>query len=170
MHNEGLSPYPQIDAVAEAGIVVDPAGRRLFDEGAGGIAIASHLARLADPLCATVICDATIWETAGRAAQIAPNPHLESAGGTLYRAQTMTELAHLAGLSPDGLCATVAAYNTALRDGKPSSMISVRSTKTGTIAPIIVPPFFAIPICAVPVRWRPPCVAEAGRAGKHWCK
>jgi fumarate reductase flavoprotein subunit len=148
MHNEGLSPYPQIDAVAEAGIVIDPAGRRLFDEGAGGIAIANHLARLADPLCATVICDAAIWESAGRAAQIAPNPHLESAGGTLYRAQTMTELARLAGLSPDGLSATVVAYNAALRDGEPSSMTPARSSKTGTIAPIIVPPFFAIPICA----------------------
>lgn len=148
MHNEGLSPYPQIDAVAEAGIIVDPTGRRLFDEGAGGIAIANHLARLADPLCATVICDTVIWDTAGRAAQIAPNPHLESAGGTVYRADTMAELARLAGLPTDGLCATVAAYNAALRDGKPGPMTPARSSRTGTVNPILNPPFFAVPICA----------------------
>src|SRR5215207_9584976 len=58
MHSESLWPYPQIDAVATAAIVVDRAGRRLLDEGLGGISITNDLARLDDPLCATVICDA----------------------------------------------------------------------------------------------------------------
>jgi len=49
-------------------------GYRLLDEGLGGISITNDLARLDDPLCAAVICDAPIWETAGKAAQIPPNP------------------------------------------------------------------------------------------------
>ena len=44
-----------------------------------------------------VICDAPIWETAGRAAQIPPNPQLEKGGGTLHRADTIAELAAPAG-------------------------------------------------------------------------
>lgn len=79
MTDEGLWPYPQIDAVAGAAIVVDRNGRRLCDEGRGGIAITNDLGRLDDPLCGTVICDAAIWESAGRAAQIPPNPELENA-------------------------------------------------------------------------------------------
>ena len=56
-----------------------PGGKRLLDEGLGGISITNDLARLDDPLCATVICDAPIWDTAGRAAQIPPNPQLDMA-------------------------------------------------------------------------------------------
>ena len=67
MDNPGLWPYPQIDAIATAAIVVDAAGKRLLDEGLGGISITNDLARLEDPLCATVICDAPMWETAGKA-------------------------------------------------------------------------------------------------------
>ena len=76
-------------------IVVDRDGQRLLDEGLGGISITNDLARLDDPLCATVICDAPIWETAGRAAQIPPNPQLEQGGGTLHRADTIAELARV---------------------------------------------------------------------------
>jgi fumarate reductase flavoprotein subunit len=54
-------------------------GCRILDEGLGGISITNDLARLDDPLCATVICDAPIWETAGKAAQIPPNPQLLAA-------------------------------------------------------------------------------------------
>jgi fumarate reductase flavoprotein subunit len=78
-----LWPYPQIDAVATASIVVDQRGYRILDEGLGGISITNDLARLDDPLCATVIRDAPIWETAGKAAQIPPNPQLLAADGTL---------------------------------------------------------------------------------------
>ena len=95
MHDDGLWPYPQIDAVATAGIVVDAGGRRLLDEGLGGISITNDLARLDDPLCATVICDAAIWDTAGRAAQIPPNPQLAEGGGTLHKADTLEALAAL---------------------------------------------------------------------------
>jgi len=148
MDNNGLWPYPQIDAVAAAAIVVDRAGRRLLDEGLGGISITNDLARLDDPLCATVICDAPIWESAGRAARIPPNPQLEAAGGTLHRAETIEDLARLAGLDAAVLSETVAAYNRAIRDGALAALSPPRSTKSGTPRPIETAPFFAIPICA----------------------
>lgn len=148
MHDEGLWPYPQIDAVATAGIVVGHDGRRLLDEGLGGISITNDLARLDDPLCATAICDAAMWETAGRAAQIPPNPQLERGGGTLYRAETIGELARAAALDPAALAATVAGYNDAVRAGSGASLSPPRSARSGPPQPIETPPFFAIPICA----------------------
>jgi fumarate reductase flavoprotein subunit len=144
---DGLWPYPQIDAVATAGIVVDGGGRRLLDEGLGGISIANDLARLADPLCATVICDRAIWESAGRAAQIPPNPQLELGGGTLHRADTLDALARVASLDPAALSDTIAEYNAAIRDSTLAALSPPRSTKSGDPKPIETPPFLAIPIC-----------------------
>lgn len=148
MRNDGLWPYPQIDAVATASIVVDQDGRRLLDEGLGGISITNDLARLDDPRCATVICDAAMWETAGRAAQIPPNPQLELGGGTLYRADTIEALADIAGLDRGALRGTIDAYNDAIRNGSAATLSPPRSSKSGNPKPIEVPPFFAIPICA----------------------
>jgi fumarate reductase flavoprotein subunit len=148
MENDGLWPYPQIDAVAAAGIVVDRAGKRLLDEGLGGISITNDLARLDDPLCATVICDAAIWESAGRAAQITPNPQLELAGGTLHRADTIEDLARLADLDAAELAETVGGYNAAIRNGNMALLSPPRSSKSGMPRAIETAPFFAIPICA----------------------
>ncbi len=103
MHDDGLWPYPQIDAVATAAIVVDGSGRRLLDEGLGGISITNDLARLDDPLCATVICDAAIWDKAGRAAQIPPNPQLVEGGGTLHEAETIEAAGGIGRYRPGGV-------------------------------------------------------------------
>ncbi|HEY1342256.1 MAG TPA: FAD-dependent oxidoreductase [Bryobacteraceae bacterium] len=148
MENRDLWPYPQIDAVATAGIVVDQRGSRILDEGLGGIAITNDLARLDDPLCATVICDAPIWQTAGKAAQIPPNPQLLAGGGTLHRADTIEMLAELAGLPPAELAATVAVYNDAVRFNRLVTLLPERSSLRGEPRRIETPPFFAIPICA----------------------
>ncbi len=148
MENEGLCPYPQIDAVVTAAIVVDRRGYRILDEGLGGISITNDLARLDDPLCATVICDAPIWETAGKAAQIPPNPQLPAGGGTLHRADTVEALAEAAGLPPEDLAATVADYNDAVRFNRLVTLLPERSTRSGAPRRIETPPFFAIPICA----------------------
>ena len=148
MENEGLWPYPQIDAVATAAIVVDRRGYRILDEGLGGISIANDLARLDDPLCGTVICDAPIWETAGKAAQIPPNPQLLAGGGTLHRADTIERLAEAAGLLPVNLAETVAIYNDAVRFNRLMTLLPERSTTRDEPRRIETPPFFAIPICA----------------------
>jgi len=148
MEDEGLWPYPQIDAVATAAIVVDRQGHRILDEGLGGISITNDLARLDDPLCGTVICDAPIWETAGKAAQIPPNPQLLAGGGTLLRADTVETLGEMAGLPPQSLTVTVADYNEAVRSGRLETLSPKRSTRSGAPRPVETPPFYAIPICA----------------------
>jgi fumarate reductase flavoprotein subunit len=148
MENSGLWPYPQVDAVATGSIVVDQRGCRILDEGLGGISITNDLARLDDPLCATVICDAPIWETAGKTAQIPPNPQLLAAGGTLHRADTIEALAEAAGLPPENLAATVADYNDAVRFNRLATLLPERSTRSGAPRRIETPPFIAIPICA----------------------
>lgn len=133
---DNLWPYPQIDAVAAAAIVVDGAGQRFLDEGPGGIYIANELATHADPTCGTVILDTPIWERAGREAQIPPNPLLEKAGGTLYRADTLAKLADLAGLPADALTKTVVAYNAALGTGTTQALLSPRSIGKSQALPI----------------------------------
>ncbi|HVH77773.1 MAG TPA: FAD-binding protein, partial [Stellaceae bacterium] len=148
MNNDGLWPYPQIDAVATSGIVVNRQSERFLDEGLGGISITNDLARLDDPLCATVICDAPIWETAGKAAQIPPNPQLVDAGGTLYLADTLEALAGMAGLPSAALTATVSIYNEAVGHHRLMTLVPERSTRSGQPRRIETPPFFAIPICA----------------------
>jgi fumarate reductase flavoprotein subunit len=148
MENERLWPYPQIDAIATASIVVDQRGYRILDEGLGGISITNDLARREDPLSATVIYDAPIWETAGKAAQIAPNPQLLAGGGTLHRADTIEALAEAAGLPPENLGATVAVYNDAVRFNRLMTLLPERSTLSGAPRRIETPPFFAIPVCA----------------------
>jgi len=148
MENKGLWPYPQIDAVATAAIVVDQRGYRILDEGLGGISITNDLAQLDDPLCATVICDAPIWDTAGKAAQIPPNPQLLAAGGTLHQADTIEALAETAGLPPQNLAATVFEHNDAVRFNRLVTLLPARSTRNGAPRRIETPPFFAIPICA----------------------
>jgi fumarate reductase flavoprotein subunit len=147
MENDGLWPYPQIDALAVAGIVVDHGGQRILDEGLGGISISNDLARLDDPLCGTMICDAPIWETAGKAAQIPPNPQLLAGGGMLHRAETLEALAEAAGLPPDALAETIATYNAAVRENGLAALSPSRSTRGGQPKPIETPPFIAIPIC-----------------------
>jgi fumarate reductase flavoprotein subunit len=148
MADSGLWPYPQIDAVATAAIVVDGRGRRLLDEGRGGISISNDLARLDDPLCATVICDAPIWESAGKAAQIPPNPQLLAGGGTLHQADTLEALAAAAGLPAGALADTVSVYNDAVRADRLATLAPPRSSRSGAPRPIENPPYFAIPICA----------------------
>lgn len=95
-----------------------------------------------------MICDAPIWETAGRSAQIPPNPQLLAGGGTLHRADTLDALAERAGLPAEALGETVAAYNDAVRAGRLAALAPPRSTRSGEPRAIATPPFFAIPICA----------------------
>ncbi len=148
MTNDKVWPYPELDAMAVAGIVVDRAGRRFMDEGKGGVHMANMLARSADPLCATLIMDTPIWEGPGRSARIPANPALERAGGTIVRGATLRELAGAAGLDADGLEATIAAYNAACASGAFSGLSPARSTEKARPMPIAKGPFVAIPACA----------------------
>lgn len=148
MTNDKVWPYPELDGMAVAGIVVNNEGKRFLDEGKGGVHMANMLARSADPLCATLIMDTPIWEGPGRSARIPANPALERAGGTIRRGDTLRALAGVAGLDAEGLEATVASYNAACASGDFSALSPPRSTDKAKPMPIAKGPFVAIPACA----------------------
>jgi fumarate reductase flavoprotein subunit len=148
MTNDKVWLYPELDGMALAGIVVNNAGKRFVDEGMGGVHMANTIAGGEDPLCATLIMDTPIWEGPGRSARIPANPALERAGGTILRGNTLRELAPRARLDPDGLEATVAAYNAACALGNFAALTPGRSTDKFKPMPIAKGPFVAIPACA----------------------
>lgn len=113
LDNDALWPYPILDAVAAAGIVVGPSGRRFVDETVGGVCTANHIAWSPHPLDSWVVIDHQAWEEVGRVGVTPPNPHLVQHGGTVRTATTLGELADLAGIDPQGLAASVTDVNRA---------------------------------------------------------
>ncbi len=148
MHNDRIWPYPQLDLLAAAGLLLNREGRRIADEGLGGVFMANAIAREADPLGTTVVFDEVIWHDSGRAAAVAPNPTLVTAGGTLHKANTLAELAHKLEMNATGLEGTVAAYNAAVAAATIGSLTPVRSNKRRKAQQVIVPPFYGAPACA----------------------
>ena len=145
---EKLWPYPIVDPIAAHSIVVDEAGQRFLDEGMGGVYMANEVAKLDDPLTATVVFDDAVWNGLAADNRYPPcmNPVFVNAGGTVLEAPDLATLAQKAGVSADGLSATVAAYNGAIESG--AAQTPVRTVSKFTPQPIATPPFRAIPICA----------------------
>lgn len=147
-HNDNVWPYPELDALASAGILIGADGRRAVDEGRGGVAIVNAMARLDDALSLSVVFDRAIWEGPGRSARIPANPSLADAGGTIHEAPTLEELAAKAGLEATALIDTVAAMNAAIASGRMDGLTPARSTDRFAPQQITKPPFMAIPVCA----------------------
>lgn len=145
--NDKVWPYPELDGVGTAGILVNAAGARFTDEGLGGISMANALARAEDPMGATIIADSAIWDGPGKSARIPANPQVERGGGTIFRADTVAALATKAGL-PATLEHTVADYNAACAAGTLSSLAPARTAAKYPPMPILKAPFLAIPVCA----------------------
>jgi fumarate reductase flavoprotein subunit len=148
MHSDKVWPYPELDGIATASILVDTHGRRFADEGMGGVWLANTTARQPDPLCATIVFDAKIWEGPGRSARIPANPSLANAGGTIHTAPTLDALAAMAGLQAEALQATVTAYNDTVRAERMQTLSPPRSVDRFKPWPIQTAPFYAIPVCA----------------------
>ncbi|MSP04721.1 MAG: FAD-dependent oxidoreductase [Acetobacteraceae bacterium] len=146
--NDKVWPYPELDGVATAGVLVNEAGARFTDEGLGGIAMANALARSENPLGATVICDSAIWEGPGKSARIPANPQVERGGGTIHRADTLATLAAKAGLPVAALEQTIAAYNAAVAGQGLAFLSPGRADKKYKPMPVLRAPFLAIPVCA----------------------
>jgi len=145
MSNPLLWPRPHTDDLAAAGIVVDAQGRRVADEGLGGIYLSNAIARLADPLGTTAIFDQAIWNgPPGRGHVQPPNPLLPDVGGTLHRANTIAELAALLGMPH--LKETVDQYNAAL-DAGTLGQLSPPRRGPAKPWPIRTAPFCAVPLC-----------------------
>ena len=148
MTNSELWPYPQVDVICASGIVVGADARRFADEGRGGVYMTNEIARLDDPLSATAIFDATVWEQARRADLVPPNPLLTESGGTLHEAGSIGELALRAGLDTGALETAVAEFNAAVRGGKARALAPPRSVDRYAPVPIETRPFYAIPLAA----------------------
>jgi fumarate reductase flavoprotein subunit len=147
MHNDKLWPRPYVDALLVAGLLVDGEGRRFADEGEGGVYLANAVARLADPLSASLVMDHPIWQGPGTSPLVPANPHLPNAGGTLHRADTLSELAGMMGVPARALQETVDRYNQALASGTLAQLTPPRRTDRYKALPVRTPPFYAVPLC-----------------------
>lgn len=148
MTSDKVWPYPELDAIATAGILVDARGRRFVDEGIGGVALANAIARLDDPLSVTAIFDAAIWDGPGRSARIPANPTLATAGGTVHKAPSLQALAEMARIDAGELGESVATFNAAVREGRAEALSPSRRADRFPALPITTAPFMAIPIAA----------------------
>lgn len=148
LHNDQLWPYPYVDAIATAGILLNHDGRRFADESRGGVFLANAVAGLADPLSAVLVFDSAIWQGPGRQGLIPANPHLPNVGGTLYQADDLRQLAASCGLPASAMQESVAEYNTALQRGAAAALRPPRLAGRYKPMPIVEPPFFALPVCA----------------------
>jgi fumarate reductase flavoprotein subunit len=146
--NDKVWPYPQLDELGTAGIVVDARGERFTDEGMGGVYVANMIARLADPLSTWAVFDEGVWNGPGKGARIPANPNLVKAGGTVRQAPTLAALAEIIGVPAERFELTVGAYNKALAAGQLESLAPRRSSTRIQALPITQPPFYAVPLCA----------------------
>ena len=149
--NDRVWPFPHLDPLLQAGIIVGPDGKRFADEGIGGTFIANAIARLPDPASAVVIVDERIWTERGTTnppPPYAPNPQLPECGGTMFSAPTIKQLATLAGLPPKALVDEVARYNDAVSRNACATLTPARSAEKSEPWTIASGPFHAFPACA----------------------
>jgi len=146
LHNDAVWPYPEVDAIATAGIVIDSSGQRIVDEGRSGVHLANELAASGKTGKLFAIFDQTIWDGPGTSARIPANPLLEKAGGTILRADTAEKLAEQMGVPLIALKNTIDDYNQALSNNHLHSLNVPRSDKVKPMS-IRNAPFMAIPIC-----------------------
>lgn len=144
--NDQVWPYPEIDAIATAGIVVDGSGRRCVDEGRPGVSLANELASCAGLDTLFAVFDASIWAGPGTSARIPANPLLERAGGTILRADSVAGLAGQMGVPPAALAQTLDDYNRAFDAGRLQDLAIPRSSHVQPYA-IRSLPLMAIPVC-----------------------
>ena len=145
-HNDQVWPYPEVDAIATAGLVVDGSGRRIVDEGRSGVYLANALAAFPAETRLHAVFDQAIWDGPGRSARIPANPLLEQAGGTVVRADTVAALAEKIGLPAGALQATIEGYNAALAAGGLEGLAVPRSSRIEPLR-IAAAPYMAIPVC-----------------------
>ena len=146
LDNDALWPFPWADDLARSSIVVGADGRRIADEGLGGVYLANQLARLPDPASTFVVFDAATWNGPGRLRAMSANPYMIEAGGTLHSAPTLAGLAALAGLPQHALAAEVESYNDALAAGDLARLSPPRTVPKSPAWAITRGPFHALPI------------------------
>ncbi len=127
MTNDDLWPFPLMDDLCGGGVMVDTSGKRFVDEGLGGVYLANHVAGMQDPLSTMVIYDQPIWEGPGKEFITPANPLIVNNGGTVHKANTITELAQQLELPAGALEATLTQYNAAVDAGTTAQLTPTRS-------------------------------------------
>lgn len=148
LHRTDLWPYPMIDGLAKAGVLLGPDGRRFADEGLTGVYLANAVARRADPTDALVVFDDATWWSVGRETRVPPNPVMTNHGGALVSSDTLAGLAARAGIDAQALLRTVAAHNDFVRSRGANIPAPARTFSAAWARPIQTPPFHAVPVCA----------------------
>ena len=150
LSNPSLWPYPALDSLAVAGIVVNSRGERFADEGLGGVYLSNAIAWSDDPLGAWVIFDEDIWKGPGKGELffIAANSRLVDAKGTIIKADTLEALESSAGFPAGSLRASVDAHNAALASGQSGALVPPRSAGVNRPHAIRSKPYYAVPMCA----------------------
>ena len=148
MTNDDLWPFPLMDDLCCGGVMVDTSGQRFVNEGLGGVYLANHIAGMDDPLSTLVIFDQPIWEGPGKAFITPANPLIVTNGGTVHKANTLTELAQTLGLPAGALEATITQYNAAVDAGTTAELTPTRSTHAHKAWPIRTAPFYAVRLAA----------------------
>ncbi len=132
-------------------IMVNSAGRRFCDETVNYTVMAGLLEKQGGRAHA-------VFDEAARAAA-KPNPLFQAywvadvlqqkaEEGRIHRAETLAELADLAGVDADGLQGTVDRYNVDAEAGEDSAFF-----KYGSLAPITEPPFYAVEVRPAILCW-----------------
>ena len=147
LNQDGLSPFPFLDFLASAGMLVDQTGKRFMDESLGGVRMANGLAAHDNGL-GWVVFDHAMWEGIGRHFFRPPNPNLVNAGGTLHRCETLESLAGLLAVPhrhlQDGIRAVnaEAATNANVASANPTSPGPSQHHRFEHA------PYYAAPVCA----------------------
>ena len=149
MQSDMLWPYPMVDPICSAGVVVDPSGSRFADEGLGGVWMTNAIAHLPDPLSAAVVFDDRIWNGPAASGHIyGANPYLAKAGANIVKAESLQSLAGALGLPAGALEATVAEYNKAVEAGQTGRLSPARTASSYKPFPIANPPYYGLKLCA----------------------
>ena len=149
LRNNRLWPYPHFDSVAAVSLLVGPDARRFTDEGQGGVCMANAVAKLQDPLSASVVFDDTIWKgKPGTARPVGPNPYLMEGGGALVSAPSIAALAQALGLPAESLSDTVTRHNASVASGAADPLDPPRTNAKFKPLPIDKPPFHGVPLCS----------------------
>lgn len=146
--NDALWPYPILDSISTASIVIDATGRRFTDEGLGGVSMTNDVARLQDPLSSTVVFDQAIWDGPATEFILPANPHLVLAGGRILVAPTVDELATQLRVPSDELHRTIDAYNRAVESGRTHDLTPPRTTTKARPFPLRKAPYYAVRLAA----------------------
>jgi fumarate reductase flavoprotein subunit len=142
--NDRLWPWPALDeALTDGALLVGPDGRRVVDEGRGGVHAANVVARLDDPLSTWVVLDEGLWGKSRGDEQVwghlAANPEFERRGGRIERADGAQALAGAIGVDANGLVATLEEYSAAAEAGTSTALAIPRTgvaqvTRDGLVA------------------------------------